>query len=204
MGLPVKLVCCVNVNDIVFRALESGDFSIHSDVKASLSSAMDIQVPYNMERLLYFKSGCDSNITRQCMEKFESDGQLSIPDDILLQMKTCLRSHKVTDKEILETIAWCWKKYDYAICPHTATAVHYYLQRKETSDSRLICIATASFAKFSEVLELADVKTEVPKDVMELTKRPVKYVDMLKDDDWDAILRSKIEGITHLRKGSSS
>ena len=44
MGLPVKLVCCVNVNDIVFRALESGDFSIHSDVKASLSSAMDIQV----------------------------------------------------------------------------------------------------------------------------------------------------------------
>ena len=44
MGLPAKLVCAVTCNDIVSRAVSSGDFSKSSHVTATLAPAMDIQV----------------------------------------------------------------------------------------------------------------------------------------------------------------
>ena len=44
MGVPVELVCAVNVNDIVHRMISTGDFTISQDVKQTWSSAMDIQV----------------------------------------------------------------------------------------------------------------------------------------------------------------
>ena len=44
MGVPVELICAVNVNDIVHRMISTGDFSISQDVKQTWSSAMDIQV----------------------------------------------------------------------------------------------------------------------------------------------------------------
>ena len=44
MGLPVKLVCAVNENDIVHRAISTGDFTMSEKVMQTWSSAMDIQV----------------------------------------------------------------------------------------------------------------------------------------------------------------
>ena len=44
MGVPVELVCAVNVNDIVHRMISTGDFTISQDVLQTWSSAMDIQV----------------------------------------------------------------------------------------------------------------------------------------------------------------
>lgn len=44
MGIPVELVCAVNVNDIVHRMISTGDFTISQDVMQTWSSAMDIQV----------------------------------------------------------------------------------------------------------------------------------------------------------------
>lgn len=44
MGVPVELVCAVNVNDIVHRMISTGDFTVSEDVVQTWSSAMDIQV----------------------------------------------------------------------------------------------------------------------------------------------------------------
>lgn len=44
MGLPVQLVTVVNSNDIIHRTVQHGDFSLAESVKATLASAMDIQV----------------------------------------------------------------------------------------------------------------------------------------------------------------
>ncbi len=46
MGLPVKLVCTVNVNDIVARTMKDGDYSMADKVVPTLASAMDIQVTH--------------------------------------------------------------------------------------------------------------------------------------------------------------
>ena len=44
MGLPIRLVVAVNCNDIIHRTVQQGDFSLSETVKATLASAMDIQV----------------------------------------------------------------------------------------------------------------------------------------------------------------
>ena len=44
MGLPVELVCAVNENDIVHRAVSTGVFTMSEVVQQTWSTAMDIQV----------------------------------------------------------------------------------------------------------------------------------------------------------------
>lgn len=46
MGVPLHLVAMVNSNDIVHRAVQSGNFSMADSVKQTLASAIDTQVLY--------------------------------------------------------------------------------------------------------------------------------------------------------------
>ncbi len=57
MGLPVaKLIVATNVNDILHRALSSGDYSTGT-VTPTAAPSMDIQVSSNFERLLFDLAG---------------------------------------------------------------------------------------------------------------------------------------------------
>lgn len=47
MGVPLHLVAMVNSNDVVHRAVQSGDFSMADCVKQTLAPAIDIQVLYS-------------------------------------------------------------------------------------------------------------------------------------------------------------
>jgi len=49
MGLPVQLVCAVNENDIVHRAISTGDFTLSENVAQTWSTAMDIQVIHHFK-----------------------------------------------------------------------------------------------------------------------------------------------------------
>lgn len=51
MGLPIQLVAAVNSNDIIHRTVKDGDFSLSGRVKATLASAMDIQVDNELEQM---------------------------------------------------------------------------------------------------------------------------------------------------------
>ncbi|XP_042546429.1 threonine synthase-like 2 isoform X2 [Dipodomys spectabilis] len=82
MGLPIRLVVGVNHNDIIHRTIQRGDFSLSEAVTPTLASAMDIQVPYNMERIFWLHSGCNSQVTRSLMEKFESTHTLLLPKEL--------------------------------------------------------------------------------------------------------------------------
>lgn len=90
MGLPVKLVCAVNENDIVHRAVSTGDFTMSEKVMQTWSSAMDIQVPYNMERLLLLFSDMNHALVDSLMQEFEQKHTLKIPQDIQLKAMNCL------------------------------------------------------------------------------------------------------------------
>lgn len=51
MGLPIQLIAAVNSNDIIHRTVKDGDFSLSGRVKATLASAMDIQVDNELEQM---------------------------------------------------------------------------------------------------------------------------------------------------------
>ncbi len=71
MGLPVaRLVIATNVNDILVRALSTGEYGAAGTVQATFSPSMDIQVASNFERALSEASGRDSEWVKRTMFEF--------------------------------------------------------------------------------------------------------------------------------------
>ncbi len=53
MGLPITLLAATNDNDIMHRLLSRGDLTMAPQVVPTNSPSMDIQAPYNIERLFF-------------------------------------------------------------------------------------------------------------------------------------------------------
>ena len=57
-GLPIaRFVGSVNINDITHRVFSKGEFHIQEEMFKNLSEAINIQAPYNFERILYWSTG---------------------------------------------------------------------------------------------------------------------------------------------------
>lgn len=57
-GLPIsRFVGGVNINDIVHRGIAHGKYYRELEMKMCLSEAINIQAPYNFERILYWVLG---------------------------------------------------------------------------------------------------------------------------------------------------
>lgn len=194
MGLPITLVATVNKNDIISRTIDEGDFSLNSSVTQTLASAMDIQNPYNVERLIYLCCDGDVERTRQIMNEFDSKDKVTIPEDILHALQELIvDSMVVSDTAITTTMKTVYAENKYILCPHTATAVYYHHQRN--SDATRGFIATASPAKFPEAVAKADIYP-ITDGVEHLQDLPTKFLWMRKGEDWHSILCAKIENIT--------
>lgn len=199
MGLPITLVAGVNTNNIVARTLDGGDFSVQGSVITSLAPAMDIQVPYNVERLMYLYADGDTNRVKKLMEDFESSGKVQIPQDIMEAMKTAVTgTFTVDDEEITRTLHKIHHDHHYIVCPHTAVGAAYHYRKKGGEQLPHGYIATASPAKFPEALQKAGVPP-VTELVTRLKSLPTRSMEMKKGEDWYAMLRAKIESITAMR-----
>jgi len=196
MGLPIQMVAAVNSNDIVQRAFATGDFSLSEKVLQTWASAMDIQVPYNIERMMFMATGLNSKRVGDMMAKFESESQTKIEEDILQIMRKVVVDSKRFDNEIMiDTMRNCYKENDgYIICPHTAVGCAYYHQNKK--DIPQIILATAAADKFPEAVKLADIQPPANPSIEKLFSMETRFDWMRLGDDWEKILRAKIEQIT--------
>ena len=79
MGLAEKFPSAVNENDVVHR---QGELSLRN-MKTTFSSAMDIQIPYNIESVFYYLSEQTPDIVKTVMNDFESGTSTTIPPEIL-------------------------------------------------------------------------------------------------------------------------
>ena len=66
-----------------------------------------------------------------------------------------------------------------------------------------VCIATASPVKFPDAAVAAEVPISTTPEVKKLTSLPTESTPMEKGQDWEAMLRRKIEEITAKHKSSS-
>uniref|UniRef100_A0A452HL01 Uncharacterized protein n=1 Tax=Gopherus agassizii TaxID=38772 RepID=A0A452HL01_9SAUR len=98
MGLPIQLVAVVNNNDIIHRTIQHGDFSFSGSVKSTLASAMDIQEPYNMERILWLLSDCDGSLIKTLMEQFYMSKNLTLPEGLHRKQTQVLFSTHLSSK----------------------------------------------------------------------------------------------------------
>mmetsp|Transcript_15108 Transcript_15108/g.21081 ORF Transcript_15108/g.21081 Transcript_15108/m.21081 type:complete len:480 (-) Transcript_15108:24-1463(-) len=197
MGLPIsKIIIGTNENDILSRFFESGTFKRGSVVK-TISPSIDIQVPYNFERFIYFLNGQDSQLVCSVMQKFSKEGIVSFDSNFMQMVKKFILSSSVTDEETRQVIAQMWTQANYLIDPHTAVGVAAQQKLKQLLQltEPVICLATAHAAKFEDVMHqiLPDVVVPVPKVLEGILSREADYTKFSSHkDEAIAILKQMI------------
>ncbi|MEN8246719.1 MAG: threonine synthase [Thermodesulfobacteriota bacterium] len=166
IGLPVKAyICANNQNAALHRVLSTGRFT-KRDLIPTLSSAIDIVVPYNFWRYLYFASGQDYSKIRQWMDDFQKKGAVQLDSRTADAIREGYISASITDEQTLSTIADTYQSRDgYLLDPHGAVAIAAadMLSNTFASDTKIVCLATAHAAKFPDVVRKAlSVGGELP------------------------------------------
>ena len=156
MGLPVEtFVCANNDNATLHRVLSSGKFT-KKDLKQTVSSAIDIVIPYNFWRYLYFVSGCDHNKIRQWMSDFQDHGGVQLEPHMAGEVKKGFTSTSITDEQTISTMATVYKDHGgYLLDPHAAVAAAGKLSSEFSPDTKVVCLATAHPAKFPDAIRKA-------------------------------------------------
>ncbi|XP_028273956.1 threonine synthase-like 2 [Parambassis ranga] len=208
MGLPLKLVAMVNSNDIVHRTVTSGDFSMAADVTQTLAPAIDIQDPYNMERVFWLLLGKDGASVRTIMEEFQQSHRHFLAENHQKLLAQVLSTGTVTDEGILETMRRCWVENQYVLCPHTAVAVWHHYHSPHSPGLNRCYIATASPAKFQAAVEKAGLTFDPPEAVLALDKLPTRYENLERSPnwckDWEDRLRECIQSVSTARKSTGT
>ena len=142
-GFPLgHFVAACNVNNVVTRYLQTGNYEIHKAV-ATVSNAMDVGNPSNFIRIMEIMQN-----------NFES-------------LQKGLSSYSYDDAATASTIHRVYKTTHYILDPHGAIAFLAAEQFiKEQEGARAIILETAHPVKFPEVVEEAIGQTiEIPDSV---------------------------------------
>eukprot|EP00814_Leptocylindrus_danicus_P004127 CAMPEP_0116007282 /NCGR_PEP_ID=MMETSP0321-20121206/2209_1 /TAXON_ID=163516 /ORGANISM="Leptocylindrus danicus var. danicus, Strain B650" /LENGTH=504 /DNA_ID=CAMNT_0003475953 /DNA_START=166 /DNA_END=1680 /DNA_ORIENTATION=- len=162
MGVPIKFLCAgVNANDITHRAFASGEFHKSDAMTRTLSEAINIQVPYNFERLLFYLTGSDYELVNQWMTTMDETSKLTLDSTWLLKLQAEFRSARIDDEEMCATMRKIKDRFAYMIDPHTSVAfaaasrLGYDLGDGKGDKNPVAVMATASPCKFEETVTVA-------------------------------------------------
>ncbi len=173
MGAPVgHLIVATNENDILDRALRTGDYK-PDGVRATQSPSMDIQVSSNFERLLYLASDEDAEAVRSMMTALKSGQGFAIPDALGQSIRGDFSSYRSDEGATGEMMARTLKDTGELIDPHTAVGlVAAAGARADGLEGPLVTLSTAHPAKFPDAVEAATgVRPTLPPRVRDLYGR---------------------------------
>ncbi len=148
-GVPAAgFIAAHNANDGFARFLEGADAPAGDSVR-TVSNAMDVGVPSNLERLRALNT-----------------------DDDLRQL---VHGQAVTDAVTIETMRTVWQSTGYLADPHTAVGLEAARRYRETHDRPVIVLATAHPAKFPDaVLEATGTEAVAPDRLARLWDAPTR------------------------------
>jgi threonine synthase len=174
MGLPVaKLIVATNVNDILHRALSSGDYSA-AGVVATPTPSMDIQVSSNFERLLFDVGGRDGAALAAQMAGFEASKAMRLTNQQREGAAGLFTSARIDLDDMSLAMRWACERAGQVIDPHTAIGLG--AARQSDLDVPTVTLATAHPAKFGDAVERATgVRPVLPARVGDLFDREERY-----------------------------
>jgi threonine synthase len=156
MGAPIaSIVLAHNANRVVLDFIESGVLEPKASVP-TLSSAMDVGNPSNLERL-----------------------RSLFPD--AARLRAAISAVSVDDAATRQRIREDLKTYGRVWCPHTAVAAEAFVRLSATqrSQQRWVLVATAHPAKFRETVEpLIGRALVVPSNLERLFDRPSNFTEI--------------------------
>eukprot|EP00984_Skeletonema_dohrnii_P012381 scaffold5017_cov105-Skeletonema_dohrnii-CCMP3373.AAC.4 len=179
MGVPIgKLYCGVNINDITHRVIDRGEFH-QQKIEKTLSEALNVEVPYNFERILFYLTGGNESLVKGWLETMDKTKQLTLDELWLKRLQQDFQSASITDDEMCNALRETYESsFEHYLCdPHTAVAVAaakklgclcvdesssrggthqaQAIQSKTSPQRKVVIIATASPCKFEEAVTIA-------------------------------------------------
>ncbi|MDO9490032.1 MAG: threonine synthase, partial [Sphingomonadaceae bacterium] len=177
MGLPVaKLIVATNVNDILHRALSSGDYSVGT-VQPTAAPSMDIQVSSNFERLLFDLHDRDGGRLAAVMQGFEATSTLTLGNE---RAKAALfESHRIDEDGMAMALRWASAQANELVDPHTAIGLAAARAVDLPVDVPVVTLATAHPAKFRDAVERASgQRPSMPARAQGLFDREERYATL--------------------------
>ena len=149
MGLPVRrLIVGSNANNVLDGFFRNGRLDLGT-VIPTLSPSMDIQVPSNLERLLFDLFGRDGESLAAAMIGLRKEGSLAVvagTDDLFV-------SRWYDDEATMATMREVYRSSGRIVDPHSAVGIA--AARDTATDGPVVCLATAHPAKFAGAVERA-------------------------------------------------
>ncbi len=155
MGLlnGLEILTAVNANDAMVQLLDHGMLT-RASTKPTLSPAMDIQVPSNVERLIFEASGRDPAAIRALYGALAQAGSARLPDTLRGPLGCMgLSAIAVDDGATTAMIARAYAQTGWFVCPHTAVGL--VGSERPTEAEASVVLATAHAAKFPETVTAA-------------------------------------------------
>ncbi|WP_054005694.1 threonine synthase [Cypionkella psychrotolerans] len=191
MGLPIdQLVIATNQNDILDRAMKTGDYA-QNGVTASISPSMDIQVSSNFERALFDAYGRDGAAVSALMEELKSGG-FHISQGAMGMLREAFASGRCSEEETTATIQRAFAQTGEILCPHSAVGVK--VAEEHLGEAPMITLATAHPAKFPDAVEAAmGTRPQLPPRMADLFTRPERVTRVPNDlGALQALIRERI------------
>ena len=160
LGLPVgKLVCASNANRVLTDFLTTGVYDRRRTFYKTNSPSMDILVSSNLERLLYYAEGGDTEAVRNNMLRLQNSGYYKISAGTLGFIRQSFAAYSCDESETLAQISRCFRATGYLPDTHTAVALNaaarYKADRQKESggsEAPVVVLSTASPFKFPEAV----------------------------------------------------
>ena len=204
MGLPVgKLICASNSNDVLTEFINTGRYNKKRSLILTQSPSMDILISSNLERLLYYASGCDNAYVASLMRDLSVNGEYTVSDDVKDVISEVFYAGSADENETCDALRKAFYDHGRLIDTHTAVAYKVYRDyREKTGDvTPSVVLSTASPFKFAqsvygslfgdekaddfEYLELLSQKTgeKIPEPLNGLKERPVLHNTLCEKDE---------------------
>jgi len=182
MGLPVeRLIVATNVNDILHRALSTGDYSAGT-VTPTAAPSMDIQVSSNFERLLFDLNGRDGKALAAQMAGFEASKAMQLTNQQREGAARLFSSARADPDQMTQALRWAWENAGELLDPHTAIGLHAARAAGIAAEVPVVTLATAHPAKFREAVERATgQRPTLPMRIGDLFEREERLTELAGD-----------------------
>jgi threonine synthase len=218
MGLPIrKIVCGSNRNRAVAEFFKTGVYNAKREVMRTMSTALDVAVASNIERLLFEISGQDAKYTAERMQQLADNKEYTITTKQKTELDGQFFANFASEDDVVEAMYDVFEEYGYASDPQTGVAlaakdVYRYEVEKENKKDKtpIVVISTANPYKFPQdvlyCLSGNDVKDSFkgvkrlhlltamkpPKCLLDIRYKPIRFKAKVKNkvkEMADAVIR---------------
>lgn len=168
MGVPVrKIICASNHNRIITDFITTGEYDLRGrPLLPSLSPAIDILKPSNLERFIYHVSDGSSRLVNNLFKCLDTHKHFQLPKHLLGRMQQEVQAGWCSEDNCLAAIHDVHTQTGYLMDTHTAVAKVVADQLQDDSCPMVLC-STAHHAKFPPAVFKALRTQDVPQDPMQ-------------------------------------